>query len=96
MSVEGNEGILWFWVWFLFFMARKKLPSHCPEQVDFYSGQVRLHSDLPRDQASHLLTKTFAIFESYLSQWQAEIQVLFKPCCGFRSLISVIGIDLVV
>jgi len=35
---------------FMYSQGSKKVPSHCPGQVDFPSGQVTLHSHLPNGQ----------------------------------------------
>lgn len=65
--------------------ARKKLPSHCPKQVDFLSGQETFSiAQWVRNLASHRPTQSLkkqtmtcskqAKFERYLLQRQAEIQ----------------------
>ena len=68
----------------------KKVPSGCPEQVDFPVRQVTQFSfslaQWARAQASHLPTKLLktcqgqARFESYLSKGQAGIQDFFQLC----------------
>jgi len=71
----------------------KKVPSHCPTQVDIPSEQVTFHSHLPDRQGirrvTYLLkhkkeqTKTFpAKFVSFLSQGQAGIEVFFLSPFG--------------
>jgi len=61
--------------------ARKKVPTGCPGQVDFPSGQEAFHSHFPLSITSvkeqTLTCPGQTKFQTYLSQGQAGIQDYF-------------------